>query len=162
MTVLTSLATSSLLVAALLDGPAQAVEPHACDDYGYHAAVLNSSQAYMEGTYPRSWVAPGVTYTISVGTSTTVSGTVTTTVGADFAEIVSVQLGVSVGMTRTATVTETFSWTNTTSETRWAQLGSMGMSFDYDSYDVNEYCAVVNETMGHAVLPTGQPYFNHS
>ena len=74
---------------ASLSIPAQAeqntdVAPMSCPEIGHHQSVSNQSRIFMAGSLPKTWLSPGGTYTVQKAKTTTVTGSVTGGVDAEF------------------------------------------------------------------------------
>ena len=74
---------------AFLSAPAQAVQntgiaPTSCPEIGHHQSVSNKSRIFMAGSLPKNWLSPGGTYTVQKAKTTTVTGSVTGGVDAEF------------------------------------------------------------------------------
>ena len=147
--------TSILLAASMasLSIPAQAeqntdVAPMSCPEIGHHQSVSNKGRIFMAGSLPKNWLSPGGTYTVTKAKTTTVTGSVTGGVDAEFSSYVKAHVQSS--------------WTNTSNTTKWVQLGAAGYEFDYTRYDVVSPCNVVNQKYKHAKMPTNQPWLYHN
>ena len=87
--------TSILLAASMasLSIPAQAeqntdVAPMSCPEIGHHQSVSNKGRIFMAGSLPKNWLSPGGTYTVTKAKTTTVTGSVTGGVDAEFSSYV--------------------------------------------------------------------------
>lgn len=141
---------------------AQDVETRACPEVGRHQYSTNVTKVFMPGSLPKSWLDPGVTYTVTRAKTSNVTASVT---GGLSAEVVGfAQINISANIAESVTVSETqgWSWTNTTNTTQWVQLGSRGYEFEYTRYDVVAPCDIVNRVSAHAKLPTNEPWLVHS
>jgi len=78
---------------ASLSIPAQAeqntdVAPMSCPEIGHHQSVSNKGRIFMAGSLPKNWLSPGGTYTVTKAKTTTVTGSVTGGVDAEFSSYV--------------------------------------------------------------------------
>ena len=146
-------AVASILLAASvasLSIPAQAeqntdVAPMSCPEIGHHQSVSNQSRIFMAGSLPKTWLSPGGTYTVQKAKTTTVTGSVTGGVDAEFFSYIKAHVQSSLSTSQTVSESQGWSWTNTSNVTKWVQLGAAGYEFDYTRYDVVAPCNVVNQ-----------------
>ena len=139
------------------------ISPLSCPEVGHHKHTENKTAVFMSGNIPKTWLSPGGTYSYSRGESVHVTGTVSGSVSADFWKVAHAEVSGSLAISNTATMTQTWSWTNNTGSTRWVQLGIRGYSFTYVEYDVVSPCKIVNHKVkAIAKLPTNEPWLNHS
>lgn len=138
-------------------------QTRSCEERGHHKVVTNVHPVFIPGALPKQWLDPGSSWTYEVNTSTSVTGTISGEVDAGFLDIARAKVSSSLATSHVITVSQTWSWTNTSNTTKWVQLGSRGYEMDFESYDVVPPCKIVNEKYhGHAKLPTNETWIRHS
>lgn len=136
--------------------------PAACSDVGNHASISKATPVFMTGSYQKKWLDPGVSYTITKGSSTTVSRSVTAGASAEVFKVANFKLDTSFSKSTTITATDSYSWKNTSRSTKWLQLGARGYKFNWSSYSVVAPCKITNSKSGSATIPTGEEWFRHN
>lgn len=119
-------AVASILLAASvasLSIPAQAeqntdVAPMSCPEIGHHQSVSNQSRIFMAGSLPKTWLSPGGTYTVQKAKTTTVTGSVTGGVDAEFFSYIKAHVQSSLSTSQTVSESQGWSWTNTSNVTK--------------------------------------------
>lgn len=138
------------------------VSPAACTELGNHASISKATPVFMTGTYPKKWLDPGVTYTITKGSSSTIGRTTTGGASLEVYKVANFKLETSMSSSTTITATDSYSWKNESKSTKWLQLGARGYKFNWSSYSVVAPCKVTNSKSGSATIPTFEEWFKHN
>lgn len=138
-------------------------QTRSCEERGHHKNVTNVRPVFIPGKLPKQWLDPGASWTYKANTSTSVTGTISGEMSAQFLSIAQAKVSSSLATTNQVTVSQEWSWTNTSNSTKWVQLGARGYEMDFESYDVIPPCRIVNvKYHGHAKLPTNETWIRHS
>jgi hypothetical protein len=154
---------------ALLATPASAVPaaPAAasvCDE----PPGLSTTQTpvYVGNPATRVFGSPGGVLSISVGQTTTVSGSLQTTVTAEAGVIfakASASVGITIGLSRAVTVTSGFTWTVPANQPHgWVEIGLHGYRINWSRYHYVTPCRQVTDRSGTLVGVTSNIHFGHS
>ncbi len=122
-------------------------------------SVTNVNRAYVPGSYQLPG-SPGANLTIAVGTSSTVTGSVTVSTSVEAGAIFA-KASVSAGITLSASTTSTATYSvNATipAEGGYIELGSEGRSFNWSATTYNNNCVVTNQESGSGTGATTTPY----
>ncbi|MGO2541288.1 hypothetical protein ACT3TS_17735 [Specibacter sp. AOP5-B1-6] len=157
---LTATGLSSASAAEPPESESDVVSPYGlCNGGVPDLSVTNVNRAYAPGSY-RLPGSPGANLTIDVGTSSTVSGSMSlsTTVeaGAIFASA-SVTAGIELSASETSTATYSVNAT-IPDEGGYIELGSEGRSFNWSATTYNSNCVVTNQESGTGTGATSTPY----
>lgn len=162
--------TSALAIALVATGgvgAAQAATPTVvpagtnslCSSSNWDVGVSQVARKYVKGNYRISG-SPGTTLSIAVGTSSSVTGTVsvsaTAEAGAIFAKA-SVTAGVSLAVGRTVTAQYTATATVPASG-GYLELGAEGRSFAFVAKRYNNNCVLLEQHTGTGLGVTTTPY----
>jgi hypothetical protein len=138
-------------------------QPDVCSPPGY---LTSQSAQFVPNTATRVYGQSGGTLSIQKGTTTTVSGSLQTTVSADAGVIfaqVSTSVGITVGLSKAVTTTVGYSWAVPSSQpTGWLEMGAHGyqISWKYGSY--NSHCQFVTTRTGSLSGVSSNVQFAHS
>lgn len=163
-----SLAIGAALAFGTVSVPAYAsdtVGPQVCEPSGTQYTTTQYTK-YIGNSSTRVYGASGGTLTISAGKQTTVSGSLQGTASAEAGVIfakASASVGISIGLSKTVTVTNSYSWKVPASQSvGWIELGSAGYQITWSKGYYSTPC-VWNRTGGGTILgATSSPYFAHS
>lgn len=136
--------------------------PAACSDVGDHASISKSTPVFMTGSYAKKWLDPGVSYSITKGSSSTISRSVTAGASVEVFKVANLKLDTSLSKSVTVTASDSYTWKNTSKSTKWLQLGARGYKFNWSSYRVIPPCKITNSKSGSATIPTGEEWFRHN
>lgn len=141
------------------------VNPRACQPAGVQYNTTQSVSYITDGA-SRIYGSPGGTLTIASGTSKAISGSLQTTASAEAGVVfakASVSVGVTIGLTRTVTTTNSYSWVVPADQNPgWIELGSAGYQINWTKGSWQSPCTWVQTGSGRVLGATSNQYFTHS
>jgi len=144
--------------------PAAPAAASVCDEPP--GLTTTQTARYIGNPATRTFGPRGTVLAISRGTTTTVSGSLQTTVGAEAGVIfgkVSASIGLTVGLSKAVTVTTTGTWlVPATQPLGWLEMGSHGFQISWSRYHYVTPCRRVTDRRATLLGATSNVQFAHS